>query len=80
MHGDKKVSVSADEMTYWLIYTDDNISDRLQYEENTPENDQIWLVWRNGRQQGTIIFKSDYSSGTYTDYRTAEEFLIKKIE
>ena len=78
--GDKKVSISADEMSYWLIYEEEHISDRLQYEENTLENDQIWLVWRKGNQVGTIVFKSDYSSGIYKDYRTGQEQLVKKIE
>jgi hypothetical protein len=76
--GDKKASIHADEMSYYLVYEEDKMVTRLQYEENTPENEQIWLVWYKGKQAGTIIFKSDYKTGTYTDYRTGQESLVKK--
>jgi hypothetical protein len=77
--GNEQVSVSADEMSYWLIYETTDNSDRLKYEENTPENEQIWTVWRSGKHQGTIVFKSDYSSGTYTDYNSMVESPVKKL-
>ena len=79
MIGDKKASIGADEMSYYLIYDDDKTHYVLQYEENTPENDQIWRVWK-GETAGTIVFKSDYSSGMYTDYKTMVESYVKKIE
>lgn len=78
MIGDKKATISADEMSYWLIHENEN-SYRLQYEENTPENEQIWLVRYEGKQKATIRFKSDYSSGIYTDYTTGSESYVKKI-
>jgi hypothetical protein len=78
--GDKKASISADEMSYWIIHESDNTNCRLQYEENTPANEQIWTVRCGGKRQGTIVFKNDYSSGIYTDYNSGEESYVKKIE
>lgn len=80
MLGDKKVSISADEMSYWMMYEEPGDARRLQYEEDIPEGDHIWLVWLNGNQEGTLVFKSDYSGGTYKDYRTGAESLVMKIQ
>jgi hypothetical protein len=77
--GDKKATIGADEMSYWLMYENEE-AQRIQYEENTPENDQIWRVYLHGNQVGTIVFKSSYSSGIYTDYQTLVESYVKKIE
>ncbi len=74
----KKVSITHDENYYYINYESDGSKRVLQYEENTPENDQIWLEWLNAKQTGTFVFKSDYSSGVYTDYRTSQESYIKK--
>lgn len=79
MLGDKKFSISADEMSYWMMYEEPGDARRLQYEEDIPEGDHIWLVWLNGNQEGTLVFKSDYSSGRYTDYRTGAESYVMKI-
>lgn len=78
--GDDKVTISADENTYYVSREGSELKSRLQYEENTPENDQIWLEWQKGNQTGTYVLKSDYSSGIYTDYRTLKESYVKKIE
>lgn len=80
MIGDKKASISADEMSYWLLHEDNTEARRLQYEEDIPEGDHIWLVWHDGKQEGTLVFKSDYSGGKYTDYRTGAESVVMKIE
>lgn len=77
--GDEKVSITMDENSYYIVYAKDNTKRLLQYEENTPENEQIWLEWQNAKQTGTLILKSDYSTGRYTDYRTGTESFIKKI-
>lgn len=77
--GDEKVSITMDDNSYYVIYAKDNIKRLLQYEENTPENEQIWLEWQNAKQTGTLVLKSDYSSGKYTDYRSGAESYIKKI-
>ena len=76
--GEEKVSIINDENSYYIVYEKDGGKRLLQYEENTPENDQIWLEWLNAKQTGTLVLKSDYSSGVYTDYRTYKESLIKK--
>ncbi len=77
--GDEKVSITHDENYYYINYEKDGSKRILQYEENTPENEQIWLEWLNAKQTGTLILKSDYSSGIYTDYRTYKESYIKRI-
>ncbi len=77
--GDEKVSITMDDNSYYVVYAKDNIKRLLQYEENTPENDQIWIEWQNAKQTGTLVLKSDYSSGRYTDYRSGAESFIKKI-
>lgn len=77
--GEQKASIYADEMAYWLDFDNDNTAYRLTYEENNLENEQIWTVWKNGKQQATLVLKSDYSSGVYTDYRTDKESFVKKI-
>jgi hypothetical protein len=74
----KKVSITHDENYYYMNYESDGSKRVLQYEENTPENDQIWLEWLNSKQTGTFVFKNDYTSGIYTDYRTGEQSYIKK--
>lgn len=80
--GEQKVTITIEDNFYYIIYEDGNIKRLLQYEENTPENDQIWLEWQKvkqtTRQTGTLVFKQDYTSGIYTDYRTGQEFYIKK--
>lgn len=80
--GEQKVTITIEDNFYYIIYEDGNIKRLLQYEENTPENDQIWLEWQKvkqtTRQTGTLVFKQDYTSGIYTDYRTGQEFIIKK--
>lgn len=80
--GEQKVTITIEDNFYYIIYEDGNIKRLLQYEENTPENDQIWLEWQkvkqSTRQTGTLVFKQDYSGGIYTDYRTGQEFIIKK--
>lgn len=80
--GDKNVTIINDDNSYYIVYEIDGAKRLLQYEENTPENDQIWLEWQKvkqtTRQTGTLVFKQDYTSGIYTDYRTGQEFIIKK--
>lgn len=76
--GDEKVSITMDDNSYYVVYAKDNVKRLLQYEENTPENDQIWLEWQNAKQTGTLVLKSDYSTGVYTDYRTGKDSYIKK--
>lgn len=77
--GEQKVTISHDEEHYYVTYSTDGIKRILQYEENTPANEQIWLEWINAKQTGTLVLKPDYSSGIYTDYRTGSESFIKKI-
>ncbi|MBN8585982.1 MAG: hypothetical protein J0M37_12905 [Ignavibacteria bacterium] len=79
MLGDFKVTISHDEQFYYVTYSTDNVKRILQYEENTPANEQIWLEWVNAKQTGTYVIKQDYSSGIYTDYRTQQESYFKKI-
>lgn len=76
--GDMKVSITMDYESYYVIYPD-GTKGLLQYEENTPANDQIWTEKKNGKRIGTWVFKSDHSSGIYTDYNTGKEQFIKKI-
>lgn len=76
--GDQKVSITFDDEHYYIVYETGGSKRILQYEENTPENDQIWLEWLNAKQTGTLVLKPDYSSGIYTDYRTNQESYIKK--
>lgn len=80
--GEQKVTITIEDNFYYIIYEDGNIKRLLQYEENTPENDQIWLEWQkvkqSTRQTGTLVIKQDYTGGIYTDYRTGQEFIIKK--
>ncbi len=78
MLGDSKISITNDEMAYYVTYDSDKTQRRLSYEENTLENDQIWTEWYKGKQTGTFIFKSDYSSAIYTNYRTDKEDYVKK--
>lgn len=77
--GEQKVTIFHDENHYYVTYSGDGIKRILQYEENTPANEQIWVEWINAKQSGTLVLKGDYSSGTYTDYRTGSESYIKKI-
>ena len=77
--GEQKVTISHDEEHYYVTYSGDGIKRVLQYEENTPANEQIWVEWINAKQSGTLVLKPDYSSGIYTDYRTSSESYIKKI-
>jgi hypothetical protein len=77
--GEQKVTISHDEEHYYVTYSGDGIQRVLQYEENTPANEQIWVEWINAKQSGTLVLKPDYSSGIYTDYRTGSESYIKKI-
>lgn len=77
--GEQKVTISHDEEHYYVTYSTDGIKRILQYEENTPANEQIWVEWINAKQSGTLVLKPDYSSGIYTDYRTGSESYIKKI-
>ncbi len=77
--GEQKVTISHDEEHYYVTYSGDGIKRVLQYEENTPANEQIWVEWINAKQSGTLVLKPDYSSGIYTDYRTGNESYIKKI-
>lgn len=79
MLGDIKVTISHDEEHYYVTYSTDGVKRILQYEENTPANDQIWVEWQNAKQTGTFVLKTDYSSGIYTDYRTQQEQYVKKI-
>ncbi|MEO8513330.1 MAG: hypothetical protein ABI543_07210 [Ignavibacteria bacterium] len=76
--GDDKISITLDDNSYYVVHETGGIKGKLQYEENTPENDQIWLEWQNGKQVGTYVFKSDYSKGIYTDYKSGQESYIKK--
>jgi len=76
--GDIRVSISMDYESYYVTYPD-GTKGLLQYEENTPANDQIWTERKNGKRTGTWVFKSDHSSGIYTDYKTGAEQFIKKI-
>lgn len=80
--GEQKVSITNDDNFYYIIYEADGKKRLLQYEENTPENDQIWLEWQKvnqtTKQTGTLVIKQDYTSGIYTDYRTGQEYIIKK--
>lgn len=78
--GDYKITISADDNAYYVSREGSELRWRLQYEENTTENDQIWIEWQKGNQTGTYVLKSDYTSGIYTDYRTLKEFYVKKIE
>ena len=77
--GEQKVTISHDEEHYYVTYSTDGFKRILQYEENTPANDQIWVEWLNAKQTGTFVLKTDYSSGVYTDYRTQQESYVKKI-
>ena len=77
--GEQKVTISHDDDHYYITYSADGIKRILQYEENTPANEQIWVEWTNAKQSGTLVLKPDYSSGIYTDYRTGSESYIKKI-
>ena len=79
MLGDIKVTISHDDEHYYVTYSTDKVKRILQYEENTPSNEQIWLEWVNAKQTGTYVIKQDYSSGIYTDYRTQQESYFKKI-
>lgn len=80
--GEKKVSITNDDNSYYIVYENEGTKRLLQYEENTPENDQIWLEWQKvyqtTKQTGTLVIKQDFTSGVYTDYRTGQEFIIKK--
>lgn len=76
--GEQKASISVDENYYYIIYEADGLKRVLKYEENTPENDQIWLEYLNAKQTGTLVVKQDYSTGVYTDYRSQKESLVKR--
>jgi hypothetical protein len=79
MLGEQKISVTNDEMSYYVYYENDKTQRRLNYEENNLENEQIWTEWDKGSQSGTFVFKADYSSAIYTNYRTDKEDYVKKI-
>ena len=76
--GEQKAVISVDYDHYYITYDSDGQKRVLQYEENTPENDQIWLEYLNAKQTGTLVIKQDYQSGIYTDYRTQKESYIKR--
>lgn len=78
MLGDSKISITNDEMAYYVMYESDNTQRRLSYEENNLQNEQIWTEWYKGKQTGTFVFKPDYSSAIYTNYRTDKEDYVKK--
>jgi hypothetical protein len=77
--GEERIIISADYNNYIVTYSDKNTSSKIVYEENTPENEQIWLEYINGKRTGTFVFKQDYSTGIYTNYQTQKEYYIKKI-
>lgn len=78
--GESKISITNDEMSYYVLYESDDSQRRLNYEENNLQNEQIWTEWDKGKQTGTFVFKPDYSSAIYTNYRTDKEDYVKKID
>ncbi|MBZ0203493.1 MAG: hypothetical protein K8I03_10810 [Ignavibacteria bacterium] len=76
--GDSKISIVMDDFEYFVVHAD-GMKNKLTYEENTPENDQIWVESRKGNTLGHFVMKSDYSSGIYTDYSDGKEQFVKKI-
>ena len=80
MIGEQKAEIRMDEDVYYVYKEGLENRFRLQYEENTLENDQIWLEWQDEKQTGTFILNAGFLSGTYTNYRTLVEYSVKKLE
>ena len=76
--GDSKISIVMDDFEYFVVHSD-GTKNKLTYEENTPENDQIWVESRKGNTLGHYVMKSDYSSGIYMEYSDGKEQFVKKI-
>jgi hypothetical protein len=80
MVGDQKARIVMDDYEYFVIHEDSQSRGKLIYEENTPENDQIWIEKQEGTRVGTFILRSDYSEGMFTGYFDNRQFFVKKIE
>lgn len=80
MVGDKKAHVIMDDYEYFVILEGSEGRGKLIYEENTPENDQIWIEKQSGKRVGTFVLKSDYSEGMFTGYVDNRQYFVKKIE
>lgn len=76
--GDSKISIVMDDFEFFVVHPD-GTKYKLTYEENTPENDQIWVESSKGNTLGHYVMKSDYSSGIYTSYSDGKEQFVKKI-
>jgi hypothetical protein len=80
MVGDQKARIIMDDYEYFVIHEDSNDRGKLIYEENTPENDQIWIEKQYGKRVGTFVLKSDYSEGMFTGYFDNRQYFVRKIE
>ncbi|MCC6864690.1 MAG: hypothetical protein IT280_00865 [Ignavibacteria bacterium] len=78
--GNKNAVISVDIDNYYITYETDGLKRVLVYETNIPENDQVWSEYLDSKQTGTLVLKQDYSGGIYSDYRTNEEYVIKRKE
>ncbi len=78
--GDQKAQIIMDDYEYFVLHEGSGDKGKLIYEENTPENDQIWIEKQHGKRVGTFVLKSDYSEGMFTGYLDNRQYFVKKIE
>lgn len=78
--GEEKVEIRIDDYAFYVYRDGGSIKNSLKYEENTPENDQIWIERSNGKRYGTFVFQSHYKTGQFTNYSTGKESQIKKTD
>ena len=78
--GEEKVEIRMDDYVYYVYRDGGNIKNSLKYEENTPENDQIWIERKSGKKYGTFVFQSHYNTGVFTNYGDDKELQVKRSD
>jgi hypothetical protein len=78
--GDEKIEIRMDDYAFYVYRDGGNIVNSLKYEENTPENDQIWIERSNGKKFGIFVFQSHYNSGVFTNNSSGIESQVRKSD
>ena len=78
--GNEKIEIRMDDYVFYVYRDGGSIKNSLKYEENTPENDQIWIERSNGKRFGTFVFQSHYNTGVFTNYSDGKELQVKKSD
>lgn len=78
--GDEKIEIRMDDYAFYVYRDGGNTINTLKYEENTPENDQIWIERNSGKKFGTFVFQSHYNTGVFTNYSSGKESQVRKSD